>query len=99
MEWLSILKFFPDASAVVLIAAFFIAIYFQLRKSNKSEDAETTVYVLLTREIERLNRENSELKKELEVVRMSLIAERTRCDKEVAEVRQMVYELQSRLKD
>lgn len=99
MEWLSVLKFLPDASAVVLVAAFIIAIYFQLRKSNKSDDAETTVYVLLTREIERLNRENSELKKELEVVRLALIAERTRCDKEVAEVRQMVYELQSKLKD
>jgi hypothetical protein len=99
MEWLSIslLKLLPDVSAVIIIAAFISAIYFQLKKSNKSEEAESTVYVLLTREIERLNRENTEVKKELEMVRQEQIAERRRCAEEIAEIRQVVYELQNRL--
>jgi uncharacterized protein YlxW (UPF0749 family) len=97
MEFMKVLAFLPDVSAALMVAVFIIAIFFHLRKTSKSESAETTVYVLLTREVERLNRENTQLKMELEVVRQQLAEERMHYAEEMSNVKRMVYELQTEL--
>lgn len=81
----------------LLLGVFALAVWLAVRKSNSANTAESKVYDLMSKEVERLSKALEVEDKQLQKLREDCEAEHRKRDLEILELRRQVQELQTKL--